>query len=253
MIARLGEVNERAPIPDLLGQSIGAAALAATLGFSVPPVELTRREEVRSGVPIPGRLTNVSVWRFHDPTGVTFYDLYVGEIKGIEASDIPAAATPFVSPDKAADVLRRWQRAVSGLDLRDVDRSSVRLRSVQSSMETVIFNCRLQNEIDGKVPPEPADGDDTLKTTGAPSHRPSVAEFAEWVMRQDKCPPKAACARRCGVSRQAFSDHDCWKRYRNVRVQWTPVHQSSIPRGSKSRDGRIEAIDRSADDRSAAG
>lgn len=139
---------------------------------------------------------------------------------------------PLLPPDGPLRNKKTWEKACE-LERRDVDARTKAAQEIYDWAEVVLVSAALDDGVAGK----PA---------------PSVAEFAVWMSTLDKQPSFQSCATFCGVSRQAFNKSDRWGRYRDARTKWTRDHQSTIPRGSKAKDGHMEAEDDSADDRSAA-
>ena len=80
MIARLDE-SERLVWTDLLDPTVRAAELAATLGFSAPPVEVAVIRPGGTSDPVLDAnpaYTHVHRLRVHDPYGLTHQNLLLG-------------------------------------------------------------------------------------------------------------------------------------------------------------------------------
>jgi hypothetical protein len=133
-----------------------AAELAATLGFSRPPIEY-----IFLCHPAPHRLfdanptwTHLSVVRVSDPVGELCAEIAMSanaaRASG-EADEVPAdlSADPLTLQRMEA-FLESWCRLVVGLDLSTVRPSLVNYGSRKNSQEIQLFRAQLARELDGR-------------------------------------------------------------------------------------------------------
>lgn len=157
MLARLDEADDDLHVGCLFAVSQQAAKPAATLGFSGPPVE---HVVIHRGQPDPvldanPSYTHVLRIRVNDPAGLTYRDILLGANKEAGKATEPLPTDLLASESKAGGrpeitrMLRRWERAVDGLDVRDVRYSRPHMDRRVDSLEGLLFSMQLLRELRG--------------------------------------------------------------------------------------------------------